>query len=592
LLFVCYVCQGEENTTNNGEIILKRSDVVFMAGAELEVYKLYGATVVAWGGGPKDEEEVDKWKERIRQIHEMGIRYICSNAWMLTATCKALAEDPGLRKAVCVNIKGEPIIVPWLWDQTYQGVPTYWCCTNNPRFREHLRNQVILAIKAGADGLHLDDHLGTAATLFSQRPGCLCDFCIKRFRKYLKNRYTPEELKEKGIEEIENFNYREIVSKVTDPSHEKIPLFDEYQTFQLKAAAALVKELGDLAKKLKGKFIPISANAFGLLPHHLVDSHYLDYFVAEVPHYPQEGRTPIYPIFVYKLADALGKPLAATASGWDWAYVKEKNLTTLVKVWIALSYAFGHRFMVPHRQWCFTEEKGTHWYYGPIEEYAPLYQFVRQNAVLFDHYEAVEQVGVLYSNLAFRRGYRAALDICEHLLNTNIPFGLAVAGDDWLLKRLTEEELSRFEMILVPEPIMLKGEQKHLLDKWRAKGKVLSWEDGKEKYVIQHIISTVSLESGRNVLVLPRKIPDKPDTPIVCHILNRDYNASEDKMNRQNNVTIRLSYKLFDGKKLCKAMLFSPESKPTQLSFETRSNGVYITIPELTLWSVIKLDRT
>ena len=39
--------------------------------------------------------------------------------------------------------------------------------------------------------------------------------------------------------------------------------------------------------------------------------------------------------------------------------------------------------MAPHRQWCFTLEKGTHWYEAPKAAYAPLYQFVRKHPELF-----------------------------------------------------------------------------------------------------------------------------------------------------------------------------------------------------------------
>jgi hypothetical protein len=48
--------------------------------------------------------------------------------------------------------------------------------------------------------------------------------------------------------------------------------------------------------------------------------------------------------------------------------------------------------MVPHpqRQWCFSNELGTHWYAAPVEAYAPSYRFIRENAAWFDGYEAVE----------------------------------------------------------------------------------------------------------------------------------------------------------------------------------------------------------
>jgi hypothetical protein len=87
-----------------------------MSDAKLEVYKAYGATVVAWGGGPVDESQIDMSKDRIRKSREIGVRHACSNAWMLTATTETLAMDLGLRQAICMDPYLNPIIPPWLWD--------------------------------------------------------------------------------------------------------------------------------------------------------------------------------------------------------------------------------------------------------------------------------------------------------------------------------------------------------------------------------------------------------------------------------------------------------------------------------------------
>lgn len=591
--------------------VLKRSDVVLMHGLEPWIWQTYGAIEVAWGGGPRDEGQVDEWKERIQKARQMRIRYSCSNAWMLSARAEVLAEDPGLRQAVCLDFNYNRIIPRWI-DNVYKDIPSYWGCTNNPRFREHLRNQVILAMQAGADGLHLDDHVGSAHTL--DHAGCFCEYCMKGFRKYLKNKYKPEELKKKGIDDIENFNYCQILrrafgtpktfleayqqrasclERVHQAKFPEIPLIEEFLTYQLKTAADLVKELGDIAKKLRGKPIPISANSFNLYPHQLVDSPYLDYFVAEINHQARNGKIPASLIFVYKFADALNKPLALTAEIGDWAYINEKDLTGLVKLWIALSYIFGHHFMPPApRQYCFSKEKGGHWYNGlkHIKEFAPVYQFVRQNADLFDNYVPVGQIGVLYSNLAFRRGYQAVYDVCRNLLNANVPFGLAIAGDEWLPYKLTEEELSRFEMVVVPESAMLEGEQKHLIEKWTVKDQVIFWKNEKDlKKVLHRVKSLVSLESASNVWILPRKIPNQPDTPLICHLLNRSYDVSTDKMKKQSGVLIGLDNELFGNRKLREATFIAPQCKPEQLRFKAQPDGVYITIPELDIWGILKL---
>jgi len=582
-----------------------RSDVVFMLGTlpekySADVYRAYGTTVIgAWGGGPRFADEVDSWRKRIQDINALGIRYACQ-LWMDSAGAYYLAKVPDLQSAVCVDIEGNPIIMPWM-PQVYEGVPTYWCCTNNPRYREYLRSQVILAMMAGADALFIDDHAGNAhKALLSQCGGCFCDYCVAGFREYLKNKYTAAELRELGIEDIEGFDYREMVRKVASTRSAFIeayrqgwiPLIEEYQAYQVMSIRILERELIELAREVRGTPIPVGVNAYNLAPEQIFDSDFVDYFAAEIDHYASQGRIPSSLVFVYKLADALGKPLASTAHGSDWAYIKEKNLTGLVKQWIAFAYALGHHFMVPHHiPWCFVKVGGkTTWepYDCPTEEIAPLYIFVRQNADLFDGYEAVEQVGVLYSNLAFRRGVQNARDVCWSLLNASMPFGLAAAGDEWLVNRLSEDELSRFELIVVPEPAMLEGEQQRLIEEWMAKGRAVSWTSIND--LLQRVEPLASLEGAGKVWILPRRNPNNPEAPVVVHLINWDYDASKDKMNRQDNIAICLSHKLLGGREARSVTLLSPDSDPIQLPFENRPDGVHVTVPEVTLWSILKIE--
>jgi hypothetical protein len=104
---------------------MKHSDVVFMYPADPEIYEIYEATWVAWGGGSP---------ERVEQAQNMGIHYVAS-MWTLTAGAENLHKRADLRDAVSKDILLEPIIVPWQWDHTYEGTPTYFGCTNNPVFR-------------------------------------------------------------------------------------------------------------------------------------------------------------------------------------------------------------------------------------------------------------------------------------------------------------------------------------------------------------------------------------------------------------------------------------------------------------------------
>ncbi len=376
-----------------GPPVFKHSDVVFMYSADAAAYKAYGATFVAWGGASTTSS--------VKMHHDLGIR--CTGAmWCLTAGARLLYENTELREAVSRDIEGNPVAVPWLFDHTFKGMPTYFGCTNHPAFRQHVREQVRKAMAGGADGLHIDDHLGTAGSVIGHGGG-FCDYCMAGFRQYLKNHATPEQLAKAGITDLERFDYRDWVRKYAATRKEylkiwrKIPLMDLFERYQVEAAAENVRELGELGAQIAGHPILLSANAPILHEQHRPVVKYLTHIVSETHFNASQGTTRLDDaIKTFEIARQLEKPLAATAFGWDWAHIHATSATELVRVWIALTYAHGQWFMVPHptRQWCFNNERGTHWHRAPIAEYAPLYQFIRANARWFDDFEWADASGV------------------------------------------------------------------------------------------------------------------------------------------------------------------------------------------------------
>jgi hypothetical protein len=222
---------------------------------------------------------------------------------------------------------------------------------------------------------------------------------MKGFREYLKSHATKEQLQKAGVERVDDFDYRTLVRKhaTTREAYKKvqrqIPLMDLFLQFHAEAAAEHTRQLGQLAAEAAGHPVLLSANAGLPNKTHTYVVKYLTHVICEVGQNAWAGTKQIdHAIEAYELATTLGKPLAATASGQDWAFVKQNKCEDLVRFWIALAYAHGQRFMAPHpqRQWCFNNELGTHWYAAPVEAYAPMYRFIRTNAGWFDKFEAVD----------------------------------------------------------------------------------------------------------------------------------------------------------------------------------------------------------
>ena len=210
------------------------------------------------------------------------------------------------------------------------------------------------------------------------------------FRNYLLEHDSPRLREQAGVESFEGYDHRELVRRYATTREEylkkqhQIPLYQEFVDCQLQRAAENTRQLGELAAQIVEHPITLSANTGLPSLIHTVVTPYLTYLVAEVNHRSSEGAAELLnAVQAYRMAEAIGKPIAATAAGHDWAFGKANGCEELVRIWIALSYACGQRLMVPHRMWCHTPELGTHWYDGPTEAYAPLYRFVRSHSELF-----------------------------------------------------------------------------------------------------------------------------------------------------------------------------------------------------------------
>jgi hypothetical protein len=356
-------------------------DVIFMyPPLEPATYAQYGCTMLAWGGAAKGETA--------RWLAENGI-HGTGSLWCLTAGPENLHKNADLRDAVARDIEGKPIPVWWLFDVTYEGTPTWFGCTNHHAFRAHVRQRVAEEMAGNAPGLHVDDHLGTAHPV-AFLGGCFCDHCMAEFRTWLMHHGTAENLATACARDWDDFDYRSLVRQyaTTDAQYqlekESIPLYDQFLDCQLQLAAENVRQLGALASEIVKRPITLSANTCLPESPHIVVTPHLTHLVGEVNHHAERGTAELLDaVHAYRMAQTIGKPLAGTAKGQDWAWVKVHGAVNLVKIWIALGYCAGQRLMAPHRQWCYTMEKGTHWYDGPAAEFAPLYRFVRAHTHLF-----------------------------------------------------------------------------------------------------------------------------------------------------------------------------------------------------------------
>jgi hypothetical protein len=547
--------------------VLRRSDVVTMYQADRPVYEEYGVTVLAWGGRP-----TPKSLEAAQGVKFFG------SVGMVTEFSRYHDRFPQTyEQGLCRDLEGQPFKVPWLTDHQHQGIPYWWCCTRQPVFRQYLSERVTDTVKAGAQGVHIDDHLGTAGALWMG--GCFCDRCVEAFRAEL-GRVAAEDLAKLGIQDRSAFNFREVArSWLKEQPTRKIqdhPLWPRWRVFQLRGAAGFMEELRALAARTAERPIPMSANACLLWGPHLADFRALDYFSAEIEHHASARRFSDDPLVAYRLADAVNRPLASTASGGDWAFIKEQNLPGLVQGWIAFSYAAGHGLMAPHRQWCYTPQKGTHWYAGPKEKFAPLYQFVRQHASLFDGYENHADVTIAISHRTIDRDTGKVLAICNRLAATNLSYRLALGSDEIVNHPLSLEELQGAAPILVIERKDFTPADLKQLAKVES-NRLLNNVDE----VLAKTKPAVQVESPGTFRVLPRI---KAGSAAI-HLVNWAYDPARDGVSPALNVRLRLDLRALGVPAATEVRQFAPGAQPLTLPLQK----AMVVVPQIGLWTVLEL---
>jgi hypothetical protein len=263
----------------------------------------------------------------------------------------------------------------------------------------------------------------------------------------------------------------------------------------------------------------------------------------------------------------------------------------------------GGNFIVPHKEWGFIQPQGkppiNTAYPAKVELIGPLYKFVRDYPELFDEYEAFHQVALLYDYRASRglflgqempqtpQGKPTGLhEICLDLANANAQFGMVISGSEPFDHELGLADLRKYEWVIVKDPVMLEGRQKALLDSWERGGRVIHW-NGLES-VLSKVHPLVQAEPQGLIWALPRLVRDRRSAPLVCHVLNRAFDAGNEKMAVQKDVKIALHRRVFGGRPHRKCMLYMERRDPVELLVQLNGETVETTIPELELWGVLK----
>jgi hypothetical protein len=340
-----------------------------------------------------------------------------------------------------------------------------------------------------------------------------------------------------------------------------------------------MQELRDLAAETAGRPVPMGANAGLLWPRHLADYKSLDLFSAETDHHASRAQMSDLPLFAYRMADAVKRPYAATASGGDWAYIAEHQRPGLVRGWIAFSYAAGHCLMAPHRQWCYTPEKGTHWYQGPADKFAPLYQFVRQNQELFDGFSAYADLGIVLPHRAFLRHPQRWFELAEQLAAKNVSYRILLGGDEIVDHALSADDLSGCKVLLAPEREQLSAQDRRVLEELNSGARIV----GTIADALAMVTPAVQIEPVVQVRALPRI----SDHAVVIHLVNYNYSREKDDFGSTEPFRLKLDRSRLPIAAGAVCALVQPGVPEQRLEW----NEGMIEIPSLQLWGMVRIGN-
>lgn len=594
---------------------LKRSDVLITRPCSMDVYRRFRATGLGWGflpepdrrGLPPDEEMM----RAVDEAHRCSVKF--QGRVELDADWMGMIDfDSNFMESTVRDLNNIPAVTWWI--HTYKGHPSYHFCTNAPAYRRYLFYQLRRVMEAGTDWLMIDSAIPTIGALNARYGGCFCEHCMAGFRRYLKAQLGETERKTWQLDDLENFDYRAFL-RARDYTDERyraeilayppvVPLADEYFNYQWREVGTLFREFKRRAQSY-GVDVPMSSNSpfYWAEFIYAVDAH--DFYTNEMEYQPPESEVlPTEAIYTFKLADALGRLVAITGVPRAFESCRLNDRPGHIRLWIAQAYAHGHVFMVPEKMWTLRfGGEPDRWYYSKPGDYESLYHFVRDYPELFEDYESVATVALVFSNDAVRRFLSDRLssghlggqnrsapktDLYAALIGlnrANIPARLLVAGDNWVDDRLLEADLSAYRAVVRFEPSFLSAEQEAKL---RTAGERLhTWGDLDN--LLARLETEFVIEGAENVSVLPRLRASDSAPSLVCHLLNSNYDPATDQFASARNIRLLIKSQPL-GRPFSRATLYAPGVAPTQLDCRAVSTGFEADIAQLEMWAIVKLE--
>lgn len=146
-----------------------------------------------------EKSDMEDTVRTAQMVHRLGMKIDTYIQWSSMMYETFFAEEPRAPGWIQRDASGQPIMLWYSYQQSFRYIP----CFANQEYLEYLKKVVRFAVEeVKTDFIHFDN-FGQDA----EPQSCHCDHCKNGFRAYLRNKYSPQQRKDRfGFENVDYVN--------------------------------------------------------------------------------------------------------------------------------------------------------------------------------------------------------------------------------------------------------------------------------------------------------------------------------------------------------------------------------------------------
>jgi len=196
-------------------------------------------------GMAAEKEEMEHTRKAVAIAHRLGMKVDTYVQWGSMMYETFFAEEPRAEHWIQRDVAGQPIMLTYGYQQSFRYMP----CFANQDYLDYLKKIVKYAIvEVKTDFIHFDNF-----GLNTEPDSCHCTWCVNGFRKFLRAKYSPAQLRDRfGFENI-SFVNPPLWNRDNPPDKMEIiydPGFQEWADFRCQLMADALKQISEYMKSL------------------------------------------------------------------------------------------------------------------------------------------------------------------------------------------------------------------------------------------------------------------------------------------------------------------------------------------------------